>query len=478
MKQKWIIAIPIFFLIVASVFTIMIATGKEEKAETETSIKTFAEYTDREEFQNVPLLDVKNAHYGDAVDCGRNNYVLDVNGTTLKDYQSYTKVLAENGFKKHSDNGEEGINKNIYTSSYTKGELTLTVTHMEKIDKTYVIAGKNQLLSDRLIYDEAYKEDNKEGAKTTLHMIELYKNGNSFVIQLKNGHFILNDGGTTSDLPYLLDYLEKLTPGDEKPVVEAWLISHAHADHMGAINVFLTEPEYVERLYVEEVYFSAPNNDVSLKHGGSSTVIQTEYAAKSLKTSSGEQTKVYRPITGQRYYFSDISMEIIFSQEFIELEDYSEDLNDSSTWVMYHIEGQKALLGGDGDYGEMKAIMRAYDKEYMKLDVFTNLHHGINVFDDFTNFCDITTVLVPFYETYGLWPNTVANGTRTMIAERINANKYLLESVEEFVTGGGGTKVLTFPYKVGTMKDLGPTKWIYDGGVRIEAFPEKVIEEQ
>ena len=88
MKQKWIIAIPIFFLIVASVFTIMIATGKEEKAETETSIKTFAEYTDREEFQNVPLLDVKNAHYGDAVDCGRNNYVLDVNGTTLKDYQS------------------------------------------------------------------------------------------------------------------------------------------------------------------------------------------------------------------------------------------------------------------------------------------------------------------------------------------------------------------------------------------------------
>ena len=474
-KQNWLIVIPIFFLLIASVFTILITVGKEKKPETENEVKTFAEYTDCEVFQSVPLLEVEDAYYGEAADCGKKNYVIDVNGTSLEDYKSYSKLLADNGFEKHSDNGEDGINKNIYTSCYTKGEVVVTVTHMEKISKTYIIAGEKQLLSDRLVYDESFVSGNKENAKTSLHMLELHANGNSFVIQLKNGHFILNDGGTHVDLPYLLDYLEELTPGDEKPVVEAWIISHAHGDHMGAINVFLTNPENAERLYVEEVYFSAPNNEVALKHGGSSTIIQTEYAAKSLKTTSGGAPNVYRPITGQRYYFSDITMEVVFSQEFIELEEYSEDLNDSSTWVMYNIEGQKALLGGDGDYGEMKAIMRAYDKDYFKLDVFTNLHHGINVFDDFTDFCDITTVLVPFYETYGLWPNTVAAGARLMGIERVDANKYLVESVEEFVTGGGGTKVLTFPYKVGEIKDLGPTEWIYDNGKRGVGFPETVI---
>ena len=67
-----------------------------------------------------------------------------------------------------------------------------------------------------------YVKDNKEGAKTTFHMLELHDLGNSFLFQLKNGHFIISDGGRKTDLPYLLDYLGSLVPEGEKPVIEGW----------------------------------------------------------------------------------------------------------------------------------------------------------------------------------------------------------------------------------------------------------------
>jgi L-ascorbate metabolism protein UlaG (beta-lactamase superfamily) len=64
-----------------------------------------------------------------------------------------------------------------------------------------------------------------------MHMMELFRLGNSFIFQLKNGHFLISDGGMATDLPYLLDYLDSLVPEGEKPIVDGWIISHAHGDH-------------------------------------------------------------------------------------------------------------------------------------------------------------------------------------------------------------------------------------------------------
>lgn len=77
-------------------------------------------------------------------------------------------------------------------------------------------------------YKDEYVKDNIAGAKTTLHMVELSDYGNSFVVQLKNGHFILNDGARLEDLEPLITYLEELPPKGEKPVIEAWMVSHPH----------------------------------------------------------------------------------------------------------------------------------------------------------------------------------------------------------------------------------------------------------
>ena len=131
-------------------------------------------------------------------------------------------------------------------------------------------------------------------------------------------------------------------------------------------------------------------------------------------------------------------------------EEYSGDFNDSSTWCLFNMEGQKCLIGGDGCEGSMELIMRTYDREFMKMDVFAVLHHGWNTRNDFTDHCACKTVL-----------HTKKGGYQP---QRVAVNEYLRAHSEEWLEWEDGVKVLEFPYAVGTAKCLPRRNWIYHEG--------------
>lgn len=415
-------------------------TYKVEKTTDQYGNWVLADWTDIEVFQMVPAMTGEGIAIGTAVDSGGGTYTMDINGVSLEDYQKYLGILESAGFQKYVDNGNEGLYGDVYSSTYTRDTLVLTVTHLVKLDKTYVSGGFDLPLSERLIYQDAYASGNQEGAKTKLHMVELVDEmGNSFVIQLKNGHFIVMDGGQEVEAPYLLNYLESQVPEGEKPVIEAWLISHAHSDHAGVISEVAGNEKYADRIFVEGIYFCEPSENIvnTFDKGVISYIQYVDLAGKILKKPDGTPAEVYRPQMGQRYYFSDITMDVVMSQEFMIEENYSGDYNDSSTWVMLTIDGQKCLFGADGEWGEMMNVMRTYDKEDFAIDVFQVLHHGHNTMKEFTDFCTAKTALFPAPEfRESTW--------------QPGAQADLLESVEECLYFGEGTKVLTFPYQVGT----------------------------
>ena len=435
-----------------------------EQKEEET-VKTFADYTDNELFRKIPALLPEDGQFGNVEDYGGGTYLLAVNGSTMEEFQAYQTLLEEEGFTKYVDNGETGLDGAVYTATYTKDDLVLTVTHMTKLEKTYLTAAQGLPLSEHLLYQEAYTAGNQEGAKTSLHMLEMYDNGNSFVIQLKDGHFIVNDGGLAKDLPYLLDYLESLTSEGEKPVIEAWIISHAHGDHVGAFNELIKNSDNMERIIVEGIYFNEPSSTLC-ERLDSSVVSQIRYmpmVARNLKTTKGTAPEIYRVQTGQRYYFNDITMDILHTQEQMVYGSYSGDYNDSSTWCMFTIEGQKFLHAGDAEFGSVDVVMNTYDKEYFDLDVFAVFHHGINVYDYFTDFCTLKTVLYTNYRCGSYY------GTGTHAHEEENA--HLIAASAESLAHGDGTKVLTFPYEVGTAKSLPAREWKYETEERSFAQP-------
>ncbi|MBR6270579.1 MAG: hypothetical protein IKR26_00265 [Lachnospiraceae bacterium] len=351
-----------------------------------------------------------------------------------EDYESYLKALEAAGFSKDYDNSD-GFDGRVYAAGFSKNGATVSVSYISPTKQMCIIAGKrgfSPYLSDETDRRSALLP----GACTSIHMLEMWGFGNSFVIRLKNGHFLVSDGGLRCEAPYLLDYLDSLTPEGEKPVVEGWFISHPHADHTGVLVELALNPVWGSRLRCEGIYFCEPPLElmsVDASHIG--VVGLMRMVGKNLRTASGRPVPFYRPCIGERYFFADITLDVIMTYDLTRFKDFSGDLNDAGIWLMLTAEGQRVLLSGDGDLGGMKNIMSVYTTDYMNVDVMTALHHGWNTRNYFTNYCKPETVL---FTAYGEGPE-----------KRRAENAYLRSVARECISWGDGTVVLNFPYRVG-----------------------------
>ncbi len=402
---------------------------------------------DEDVFEEVPALIAPDTvitaseHYGD------NNYVISVDGTVDDDYLAYLELLESLGFTKVYDNGD-GIEEAVFNTTYKKGDLFVTVTNMSYRNITTIAAKWDLPLSDHL-----YGTVSEAGTgKVTMHVAEMVNWGNSILFQLNNGHFVMNDGATYDDLPYLLDYMESLTPGDEKPVVEAWFITHMHYDHYSVLEGFSKHPEWVDRVYVNGVYINEPNDSVKdTDKGVYDESLRVKKGISLLKTETGETPEIYRPQTGQRYYFNGMTVEILLAQDQIPFSSYhlEDGFNGSSTWYRHHIGDQDVLIAGDSYFAGMETIMESFERETLDFDIFFALHHGFNTWNTFTNFCNFHTVVYCYSHV---------TDKDNYYQEPFDCNAKLLEKLEknngEYMLEEGGTVVFTFPYTVGSSQKL------------------------
>lgn len=421
-------------------------------------IRTFADQTEVEQFQNIPLYKADGVKMTEPKDRGDEVYMVTVNGTNKDQYDEYLKTLKEAGFTFFADNGTGGLDDSIYTASFVGEKETVTVMYVVNEETAYITSSFNMELSPHLIDKEEYRADILPGRKNILYMLELYEYGNSFVIQLKNGHFIVNDGGTKKDIPYLIDYLEEFAPDGEKPVVEAWFITHAHGDHQGALASLAQEKDLRDRIYIDGIYLSMPSDEAYLSVNQLSSKTDTmmiQTLPTMAKASDGGYTKMYRPQTGQKYYFCDVVIDIMHTQENLVTQDYANlDLNDSSTWTMFCMDGQKFLHAGDADKGSMRVVMKNFKSEYFDLDVYASFHHNINNWMPFLEYCDIQTIL---FTSSGTESQSEAVGE----INSVGANAYLKEIARDYYSWEDGGKMLTFPYEIGSVRNLPKQTWKY-----------------
>ncbi|MBR4768901.1 MAG: hypothetical protein IK088_07985, partial [Lachnospiraceae bacterium] len=326
-------------------------------------------------FTEIPVMVTEKGVSSRPEDYGTGNMVVRVSDSTLSEYQAYLLLLEKHGFTRFADNGS-GLEGEVYAASFVKDNLTYSVSHVVRQNLTYLAASYGETFSPHLM--DVCGSNGPDGAETKLHMVDLYHSvGNSFVIELKNGHFIIEDGGSVEDAPYLLDYLESLTDEGEKPVIEAWFISHSHEDHYGAFLSIAETPSYRERIILDGVYFTAANTDlldwlVTSDPSG----FRTLKAASSFTGEDGTAAKAYRMHLGERYYFCGVVIDVALTLEQILPGSYEEkDFNDTSTWLMHYIEGQKFLHGGDAHKTAMHLTMAMYDQAYFEMDVYAVFHH-------------------------------------------------------------------------------------------------------
>ncbi len=404
-----------------------------------------------------------NMNTAEAVCYGEGNYIITVAyDSDAMAYKVFESRLKEQGYSLCYDNEQarssKAQRKEIYDyircSSYEKDGISCTLTYLIRTKTTYLCICETVPMSPHL--KRSVYTDEKRDAKTTLHNIPLKAFGNSFLIQLKNRHFIISDGGLPGESVYLLRYMKDLLPEGEKPVVEAWFISHLHRDHCGLIGDFLNGISDAKAITVDGFYCNTPAEDVfELDMGALEDEKKVREATMLLKTSDGGHPPIYRPRIGQRYYFDDISIDIVFTQEQLPRNCYYStdflkntkraNFNDSSTWCMLNIEEQKVLLTGDADKGSMDHVMNIYDKDYFKLTAVDTPHHSWNPYLPFDLFIDADTVLVT--DTYLATP---ARALQT--GNWYYPNVVLAERSKEVLELEDSPTVIEFPYSVGSYK--------------------------
>lgn len=105
----------------------VVQKGGAEASQEKADVNLYSEKTDIKLFQDVPVMTVANGKTDIIGDMGAGNQVITVNGSELTEYWDYLDVLEESGFDKYVDNGEDGLNQNVYSATMTKDKLVLTV---------------------------------------------------------------------------------------------------------------------------------------------------------------------------------------------------------------------------------------------------------------------------------------------------------------------------------------------------------------
>lgn len=220
--------------------------------------------------------------------------------------------------------------------------------------------------------------------------------GMSYLLQIADGRFVMIDGGNcdgyvtpavlnergdfvvsekikTEDAKHLYDTMCSMMPeGFEKPTVAAWLITHAHGDHMGLpIQFFKT---YAGQVNVELLAFNFLNPELDFAPWVLNYIKDFQTSA----VACDPTVQTWTLHTGQKLLLPDCTIEVLFTAEDFKCTGNPlGDFNNLSAVFRITIGNTVFMVLGD-TYPISQAIMRDAYRDNLKCDILQISHHGFD----------------------------------------------------------------------------------------------------
>ena len=342
-------------------------------------------------------------HY---TDVGDDAYMMMTFEALQSDYVDYIAKLTRAGFTRHAEN----VMGSIVCSTYYKDDAIINVTYSPKYDSTLrVVVEPMSHTALPMLAPEKYE------AKVTPQLTMVNPNNLCMIYRLSNGEFVILDSGSGGLQKPIYDVLT--ADGNEHPVVAAWLFSHFHQDHTGGFVSLVEDDERLKNVTIKAVVYNWPQKlvkDTSLYWVDQANLAKWE----SLVDKSGAQR--YQARTGQKYYFADAEVEVLWTfEDIMPYNLFSDDTNVSCSGYSLSIAGQKHMLLGDTCHEEMHT---AYNRmgDYLKSDLVQLAHHGWGSWIS----------PLEFYEAVGA-PTVFLPGTRQIFINGGRAEKITASTAKE-----------------------------------------------
>lgn len=220
---------------------------------------------------------------------------------------------------------------------------------------------------------------------------------NSYVIRTDAGRVVVIDGGTADDAPYLRGFLGAL--GNE---VEAWFVTHPHADHMGALTEILKSPGDIR---IGRIYHSPMTEEQMATDTRRHALARTFYEA--LEASETPKTALTGP--GLELAVDGLRLKVLQVNDRLT----TANAYNNASIVLQLRDGRKSVLML-GDTGEESGdrLLAHVSREELDCDYIQMAHHGqMGVKDDFYRTVKFRACLWP--TPLWVWNNDAGEGYDT-----------------------------------------------------------------
>ena len=386
---------------------------------------------------------------------GANCDEIIINETNLDQYNAYLKKLDGAGFTCYTTNEIAGN----HFATYTNDKYTVTAGY-------YAYETAARLLIEPLAPAVGLKEENVYTRVTTSEIVmmgmELSKsdgtytsNGLSVVIRLTDGRFIVVDGGHSNASvakevgETLYEHSAEYRKAGEVPVVAAWIVTHAHGDHYGAlINHYASMGKIkVERFLVNFLSEAERQKSMNSTTYGKNWSNDGAGYTKMPTVAKYFDAEIHQVHVGQVYYLADLKMEILYTIESFAPKTCNA-LNTTSTVMRMEFDGKTDYLStGDATGYGMEICADMYG-DYIQSDIVQVCHHGYSTWGDDAGMIEAykvvnaPTVLWP--QGLHAYPNYKDKAYNKVVFEVPNYK-------EVYVSGALGDEIIVpLPYTVGS----------------------------
>ena len=226
--------------------------------------------------------------------------------------------------------------------------------------------------------------------------------GMTYFLRLRDGKFIVIDGGFDLDGQEMLETLAALHPeGDPAGTFEiaAWIITHPHCDHVHMLFHVMDAPEVLARLIIRQVYCNLPCEEL-LAARDPDVMDDTARLRRELVRLEERRCRIYKPYAGMRFPLGEMEMQILYSQAEWMLRPMK-TVNDASLVLkLISKAGKSVLILGDVMSAGGDVLLEMYSPETLHADAVQVAHHALYGPD------------FPLYEAIApgccFWPMTIA----------------------------------------------------------------------
>lgn len=325
--------------------------------------------------------------------------MLLITETNEAEYYAYLEACRDHGFRIIFENE---------TSAIRAAELTNGLVRIY----VYIIkaAGEVRIVEERVgvsVADFGYVSEEKKTAEIVQYALYYDENndvtdrtvncGMLYIVKLADNSLFVMDGGhryqcTEEAVDGIWNFMKKIT-GEEKPRIAAWYITHAHGDHMAALDRLLRK--YPDSFKIERYMANFPSYQT--RPGGYDPDI---FVLKEAMREYCTDVKFLKLQTGMKFTLANTEFEVLYTHEDgVNAEDptkfYMRDFNCTSTILRMTTDGGSVMWLGDTNVELERLMAKITTPELWKADVVQVAHHCFNYLTTLYAWVDADYAMLP-----------------------------------------------------------------------------------